>query len=163
MPQLYDLYGDKTFDSLAEKASSSLKYEQLVLTHVLAFLYDAVQYSEGTVDLLDDQAKNPVSAQEIEQRVCETHNTEKVYNSSEGFVAESIFNQWLLEFDATRQRAVLNNTAKKATQSGRFQDRERKPNPRGAGGSGSRTLPSNNAGRGKGKGGGVGRGAGSDV
>ncbi|KAK3233814.1 hypothetical protein CYMTET_55911, partial [Cymbomonas tetramitiformis] len=35
---------------------------------------------------------------------------EKVYSSFEGFVADSIFNQWMAEFEATRQRAVMNNT-----------------------------------------------------
>eukprot|EP00854_Cymbomonas_tetramitiformis_P034153 gene34153-biopygen16621 len=46
MPQLYDLYGDKTFDSLS-KNSSSLKYEQMVLAPALAYLYGAVQFSRG--------------------------------------------------------------------------------------------------------------------
>ncbi|KAK3247725.1 hypothetical protein CYMTET_42785 [Cymbomonas tetramitiformis] len=75
MPQMYDLYGDKTFDSLAKKASSTLKYEHLVLAPVLTFLYNAVQFSERTLDPLDNQDKNPASAQEIEQRVYATHNT----------------------------------------------------------------------------------------
>ncbi|KAK3284664.1 hypothetical protein CYMTET_7696 [Cymbomonas tetramitiformis] len=44
MPQLFDLYGARTFASLNKKASSSLKYEQLVLGPALANLYDAVQF-----------------------------------------------------------------------------------------------------------------------
>ncbi|KAK3241093.1 hypothetical protein CYMTET_49107 [Cymbomonas tetramitiformis] len=31
MPQLYDLHGNKTYDALAKKSNSSIKYESLVL------------------------------------------------------------------------------------------------------------------------------------
>eukprot|EP00854_Cymbomonas_tetramitiformis_P016055 gene16055-biopygen16553 len=151
MSQLYNLYGDslkKTSDSLNKKASSSLKYEQLVLGPALAYFYDAVQFSDNTLELLENQDKVPVSAHEIEHRVYETHNTfmgvftlmaqrysmlqlrasldgdvsahggpealkaklafieEKVYNDSDGFTNEPIFNQWLQEFETSRQRAV---------------------------------------------------------
>ncbi|KAK3255711.1 hypothetical protein CYMTET_35118, partial [Cymbomonas tetramitiformis] len=74
MPQLYDLYGDKTFDSLNKKSSSLLKYEQLILGPALAYLYDAVQFSDDTLELLEHQDTQHVSAQEIGQRVYETHN-----------------------------------------------------------------------------------------
>ncbi|KAK3259733.1 hypothetical protein CYMTET_31284 [Cymbomonas tetramitiformis] len=53
----YDLYGDRTFASLNKKASSSLKYEQLVLGPALAYLYDAVQFSDDTPELLENQDK----------------------------------------------------------------------------------------------------------
>ncbi|KAK3265475.1 hypothetical protein CYMTET_25845 [Cymbomonas tetramitiformis] len=75
MPQLYHLYGDKTFASFNKKASSFLKYEQLVLGPALAYLYDAVQFSDDTLELLESQDKVAVSTQEIEQRVYETQNT----------------------------------------------------------------------------------------
>ncbi|KAK3239354.1 hypothetical protein CYMTET_50715 [Cymbomonas tetramitiformis] len=73
MPHLYDLYGDKTFDSLNKKASSSLKYEQLVLGLARAYFHDVVQFSDDTLELSENQDNVPVSAQEIEQRVYETH------------------------------------------------------------------------------------------
>ncbi|KAK3234206.1 hypothetical protein CYMTET_55519 [Cymbomonas tetramitiformis] len=41
---------------------------------------------------------------------------EKVYHNADGFVAEPIFTQWLQEFEASRRRAVMNNTTKKAAQ-----------------------------------------------
>eukprot|EP00854_Cymbomonas_tetramitiformis_P034239 gene34239-biopygen21979 len=104
----------------------------------------------------ENQDKAPISTQEIEQRVYETHNTmmgvftllaqrysmlqlrasldgdtaahggpealkaklafmeEKLYNNSDGFTNEPIFNQWLQEFETSRQRAVMNRTAKQA-------------------------------------------------
>ncbi|KAK3284268.1 hypothetical protein CYMTET_8069 [Cymbomonas tetramitiformis] len=156
MPQLFDLYGDKTFDSLNKNASSSPKYGQLVLGPALAHFHDAVQFSDDTLELLENQDKVSVSAQEMEQRVYETHSTmmgvfnlmaqrysmlqlhasldgdaaayrgpeafkaklafmeEKVYNNSDGFTNEPIFNQWLQEFENSRQRAVMNTTAKQA-------------------------------------------------
>ncbi|KAK3284665.1 hypothetical protein CYMTET_7697 [Cymbomonas tetramitiformis] len=39
---------------------------------------------------------------------------EKVYDNSDGFTNEPIFNQWLQEFETSRQRAVMNTTAKQA-------------------------------------------------
>ncbi|KAK3236558.1 hypothetical protein CYMTET_53308 [Cymbomonas tetramitiformis] len=68
LPQLYNLYGDKTFDRL-NKYSSSLKYEQLVLVPALVYLYDAVQFSDDILELLKNQDKQHALAQEIEQRV----------------------------------------------------------------------------------------------
>ncbi|KAK3272795.1 hypothetical protein CYMTET_18928 [Cymbomonas tetramitiformis] len=164
--------GDKMFDSINKKASSSLKYEQLVLGPALAYFFDALQFSDcDTLELLENQDKVPVSAQEIEQRVYETHNTfmgvftllaqrysmlqlrasldgdaaahggpealkaklafmeDKVYNDSDGFTNEPIFNQWLQEFETSRQRAVMNTAAKQAARGGaggRFQGRERR-------------------------------------
>ncbi|KAK3266272.1 hypothetical protein CYMTET_25089 [Cymbomonas tetramitiformis] len=56
---------------------------------------------------------------------------EKVYNNSDGFTSEPIFNRWLQEFETSQQRAVMNTTAKQATRGGagggggRFQGRER--------------------------------------
>ncbi|KAK3286071.1 hypothetical protein CYMTET_6347 [Cymbomonas tetramitiformis] len=153
---LFVLYGDKTFNSLSKKASSSLKYEQPVLGPAVAYLYNAVQFSDDTLDMLEQQDTVPVSTQEIEQRVFETHNTvmgvftllaqrhsmvqlrasldgdaaahrgpealkaklgfmeEKVYNNLDGFTNELIFNQWLQELETSRQRAVMNTTAKQS-------------------------------------------------
>ncbi|KAK3237728.1 hypothetical protein CYMTET_52220 [Cymbomonas tetramitiformis] len=169
MPRLYDLHGDKTFDNLNKKVSSSLKYQRLIRGPALAYLYDAVQFSGDTLELLENQES--VSTKEIEQRVYEAHNTfmrvftlmahrylmvqlragldgaaahkgpealkaklafmeENVYNSSDGFDAEPIFNKWLQEFDSSRHRAVMNTAAKQAAKGpgggGRFLGRERR-------------------------------------
>ncbi|KAK3272259.1 hypothetical protein CYMTET_19437 [Cymbomonas tetramitiformis] len=102
MPQLFDLYGDKMFDSLNKKASSSLKYGQLVLG-------PAVQFSDDTLELLENQDKMPAKLAFME---------EKLYNNSDGFTNEPIFNQWLQEFESSRQRAVMNTTAKQAARGG---------------------------------------------
>ncbi|KAK3282294.1 hypothetical protein CYMTET_9964 [Cymbomonas tetramitiformis] len=75
MPQFYDLYGDKTFDSLNRKSSSSLKYEQLILAPALAYLYNAVQFSDDTLEMLEHQDTQHVSALKIERRVYKSHNT----------------------------------------------------------------------------------------
>eukprot|EP00854_Cymbomonas_tetramitiformis_P034011 gene34011-biopygen1931 len=183
MPRLYDLHGDKTFDNLNKKVSSSLKYQRLIRGPALAYLYDAVQFSGDTLELLENQES--VSTKEIEQRVYEAHNTfmrvftlmahrylmvqlragldgaaahkgpealkaklafmeENVYNSSDGFDAEPIFNKWLQEFDSSRHRAVMNTAAKQAAKGpgggGRFLGRERRDQG-GAGSSKSRTPP----------------------
>ncbi|KAK3239353.1 hypothetical protein CYMTET_50714 [Cymbomonas tetramitiformis] len=56
---------------------------------------------------------------------------EKVYDNPDGFTNEPIFNQWLQEFETSRQCAVMNTTAKQAARGkaaagggGRFQGRE---------------------------------------
>ncbi|KAK3233340.1 hypothetical protein CYMTET_56356 [Cymbomonas tetramitiformis] len=152
----------------------------------------------------ENQDKAPISTQEIEQRVYETHNTmmgvftllaqrysmlqlrasldgdtaahggpealkaklafmeEKLYNNSDGFTNEPIFNQWLQEFETSRQRAVMNRTAKQAARGGaggRVQGCEWRDD--GAEGSNPKN-PSNQPVRGHGKGtDGAGRGAGA--
>ncbi|KAK3289213.1 hypothetical protein CYMTET_3346 [Cymbomonas tetramitiformis] len=67
---------------------------------------------------------------------------EKVYNNSDGFVAEPIFNQWLPEFDSSRRRAVMNTPTKHAWKGAvaHFQGRERR-NQGGPGGSNLTTPP----------------------
>ncbi|KAK3269699.1 hypothetical protein CYMTET_21867 [Cymbomonas tetramitiformis] len=50
-------------------------YEQLVLGPALAYFYDALQFSDDTLELLENQDKVAVSARKIEQRVYEAHNT----------------------------------------------------------------------------------------
>ncbi|KAK3277629.1 hypothetical protein CYMTET_14375 [Cymbomonas tetramitiformis] len=120
MRQLYDLYGNKTFDSLNKKSSSSLEYVQLVLGPALAYLYDAVQFSDDTLELVEHQDTQHVSAQEIEQRVSQRLRW---------FCGRADLNQWLQEFDSSRQRAMLNTTSKQAAKGaagGRFSRRERR-------------------------------------
>eukprot|EP00854_Cymbomonas_tetramitiformis_P000288 gene288-biopygen202 len=42
MPQLYDLHGNKTYDVLAKKSNSSMKFESVVLGPSMSYLYDVV-------------------------------------------------------------------------------------------------------------------------
>ncbi|KAK3239844.1 hypothetical protein CYMTET_50260 [Cymbomonas tetramitiformis] len=117
MPQLYDLYGDKTFDSLNRRSSSSLKYEQVVLAPALAYLYDAVQFSVETLDPLEnlDTSRRRRSNREYaELKVKLAFMEEKDYKDIDGLVAEPFFNQWLQEFDSSRQCTVMNSTATQA-------------------------------------------------
>eukprot|EP00854_Cymbomonas_tetramitiformis_P034115 gene34115-biopygen13950 len=54
MPQLYDLHGNKTYDSLSKKSNSSMKYECLVLAPALSFLHDVVAECNETLDEAED-------------------------------------------------------------------------------------------------------------
>ncbi|KAK3266443.1 hypothetical protein CYMTET_24933 [Cymbomonas tetramitiformis] len=54
MPQLYDLHGNKTYDALAKKSNSSMKYESLVLGPALSYLHDVVAAGNGALDSVED-------------------------------------------------------------------------------------------------------------
>ncbi|KAK3248600.1 hypothetical protein CYMTET_41941 [Cymbomonas tetramitiformis] len=54
MPQLYDLHGNKTYDSLSKKSNSSMKYECLVLAPALSFLHDVVAECNQTLEEAED-------------------------------------------------------------------------------------------------------------
>ncbi|KAK3234997.1 hypothetical protein CYMTET_54773 [Cymbomonas tetramitiformis] len=54
MPQFYDLHGNKTYDALAKKSNSSMKYECLVLGPALAYLHDAVVAGNSALDSAGD-------------------------------------------------------------------------------------------------------------
>ncbi|KAK3261593.1 hypothetical protein CYMTET_29502 [Cymbomonas tetramitiformis] len=54
MPQLYDLHGNKTYDALAKKSNSSMKYECLVLGPALSYLHDAVVAANSALDSAED-------------------------------------------------------------------------------------------------------------
>eukprot|EP00854_Cymbomonas_tetramitiformis_P012978 gene12978-biopygen13373 len=54
MPQLYDLHGNKTYDALAKKSNSSMKYECLVLAPALPYLHDVVCECNETLDADED-------------------------------------------------------------------------------------------------------------
>ncbi|KAK3233422.1 hypothetical protein CYMTET_56283 [Cymbomonas tetramitiformis] len=49
MPQMYDLYNDKTYDALSKCTNSSMRYEQLVLAPALSYMHDAIAFSDGLV------------------------------------------------------------------------------------------------------------------
>ncbi|KAK3256297.1 hypothetical protein CYMTET_34560 [Cymbomonas tetramitiformis] len=46
MPQMYDLYNDKTYDALSKRTNLSMRYEQLVLAPALSYMQDAIAFSE---------------------------------------------------------------------------------------------------------------------
>ncbi|KAK3282207.1 hypothetical protein CYMTET_10045 [Cymbomonas tetramitiformis] len=54
MPQMYDLYIDKTYDALSKRTNSSMRYEHLVLAPALSYMYDAIAFSETTLDCCPD-------------------------------------------------------------------------------------------------------------
>ncbi|KAK3267531.1 hypothetical protein CYMTET_23912 [Cymbomonas tetramitiformis] len=76
MPQMYDLYNDKTYDALSKRTNSSMRYEQLVLAPALSYMHDAIAFSEVTLDWCQDE-KDPPTVEELSERVFATHNTFK--------------------------------------------------------------------------------------
>ncbi|KAK3278143.1 hypothetical protein CYMTET_13901 [Cymbomonas tetramitiformis] len=76
MPQMYDLYNDKTYDALSKRTNSSMRYDKLVLAPALSYMHDAPAYSDETLDWLQDE-KAPPTLEELGERVCATHNTLK--------------------------------------------------------------------------------------
>lgn len=59
MPQMYDLYNDKTYDSFSKRTKTSMRYGQSVLTPALACMHDTLAYSEATLDCLQDKKDPP--------------------------------------------------------------------------------------------------------
>ncbi|KAK3252908.1 hypothetical protein CYMTET_37814 [Cymbomonas tetramitiformis] len=76
MPQMYDLYNDKTYDALSKHTNSSMRYEQLVLAPALSYMHDAIAFSEVTLDWCQDE-KDPPTVEELSERVFAAHNTFK--------------------------------------------------------------------------------------
>ncbi|KAK3287954.1 hypothetical protein CYMTET_4562 [Cymbomonas tetramitiformis] len=76
MPQMYDLYNDKTYDALCKRTNSSMRYEHLVLAPALSYLHDAVAYNESTLDWMDD-ASQPPTLEEMGERTYTVQNTLK--------------------------------------------------------------------------------------
>ncbi|KAK3282240.1 hypothetical protein CYMTET_10013 [Cymbomonas tetramitiformis] len=76
MPQMYDLYNDKTYDALSKRTNSSMRYEQLVLAPALSYMHDAIAFSEVTLDWCQDE-KAPPTVEELSERVFAAHNTFK--------------------------------------------------------------------------------------
>ncbi|KAK3232554.1 hypothetical protein CYMTET_57091 [Cymbomonas tetramitiformis] len=76
MPQMYDLYNDKTYDALSKRTNSSMRYEQLVLAPALSYMHDAIAFSEVTLDWCQDKKDAP-SVEELSERVYTAHNTFK--------------------------------------------------------------------------------------
>ncbi|KAK3232862.1 hypothetical protein CYMTET_56814 [Cymbomonas tetramitiformis] len=89
MPQMYDLYHDKTYNALSKRTNSSMRYEQLVPVPALSHMHDAIAYSELILDWLQDE-KEPPTVEDLAERVYTAHNTLKgVFAYSEGVFAYS--------------------------------------------------------------------------
>ncbi|KAK3266046.1 hypothetical protein CYMTET_25309 [Cymbomonas tetramitiformis] len=58
MPQMYTMYGDKSYDSLSKKSASSMKYEYAVLAPALSYFHDFRSHTEAIVSEFDDLEKN---------------------------------------------------------------------------------------------------------
>ncbi|KAK3233721.1 hypothetical protein CYMTET_56004 [Cymbomonas tetramitiformis] len=127
MPQMYDLYNDKTYDALSKRTNSSMRYEQLVLALALSYMHDAIAFSELAF---------------IE---------EKVYAGSDGLVSDSVLTKWLKEFDTTKAKAVMNTHAKASAKVSTFRDRQGGKGKGAAGGGAGK----GEGGRGSGKGAGA--------
>ncbi|KAK3241449.1 hypothetical protein CYMTET_48800 [Cymbomonas tetramitiformis] len=76
VPQMHDLYNDKTYDTLSTRTNSSMRYEQLVLAPALSCMHDAIAFSEVTLDWCQDE-KDPPTVEELSERVYAAHNTFK--------------------------------------------------------------------------------------
>ncbi|KAK3280628.1 hypothetical protein CYMTET_11540 [Cymbomonas tetramitiformis] len=76
MPQMYDLYNDKTYDALSKRTKPSMRYEQLVLVPALSYMHDAIAFSEVTLDWCQDE-KDPPTVEELSERIFAAHNTFK--------------------------------------------------------------------------------------
>ncbi|KAK3264728.1 hypothetical protein CYMTET_26550 [Cymbomonas tetramitiformis] len=76
MPQMYNLYNDKTYDALSKRTNSSMRYEQLVLAPALSCMHDTIAYSEVTSDWCQDEKDVP-TLEDLGPRVYATHNTFK--------------------------------------------------------------------------------------
>ncbi|KAK3252623.1 hypothetical protein CYMTET_38084 [Cymbomonas tetramitiformis] len=58
VPQLYAMYGDKSYDSLNKKSASSMKYEYAVLAPALSYFHDFLKFTEGIVGDYDSLEKD---------------------------------------------------------------------------------------------------------
>jgi len=76
MPQMYDLYNDKTYDALSKRTNSSMRYEQLVLAPALSYMHDALAYFDETLDWMQEE-KAPPTMEELGERDYATYNTLK--------------------------------------------------------------------------------------
>ncbi|KAK3244183.1 hypothetical protein CYMTET_46196 [Cymbomonas tetramitiformis] len=122
MPQMYDLYNDKTYDALCKRTNSSMRYEHLVLAPALSYLHDAVAYNESTMDWMDD-ASQPPTLEEM---------------GTEGLVTDSVLSKWLKEFDTTKAKAVMRTHAKASAKISTFRDRPGAAKNKGGKGEGGR-------------------------
>ncbi|KAK3272605.1 hypothetical protein CYMTET_19112 [Cymbomonas tetramitiformis] len=85
MPQLYDLHGNKTYDTLAKKSNSSMKYELLVSGPALSYLHNAVTFGNDSLDSVDGNE----TLDSLHQRFHE------VINSVQG-VYSMLCNRWTM-------------------------------------------------------------------
>ncbi|KAK3268306.1 hypothetical protein CYMTET_23178 [Cymbomonas tetramitiformis] len=141
MPQMYDLYNDKTYDALTKRTNSSMRYEQLVLAPALSYMHDAIAFSERTTRLraffsllnnrytmlrlrasMESDATSHGGAEALRAKLAFIE--EKVYAGSDGLVSDSVLTKWLKEFDTTKAKAVMNTHAKASAKVSTFRDRQ---------------------------------------
>ncbi|KAK3289776.1 hypothetical protein CYMTET_2811 [Cymbomonas tetramitiformis] len=72
MPQVFPMYGDKTYDVLSKKTASSMKYKYVVLAPARLYMHDYLVYVTETVDGL---AKVHYSADEAIERLKRVENS----------------------------------------------------------------------------------------
>ncbi|KAK3289231.1 hypothetical protein CYMTET_3322 [Cymbomonas tetramitiformis] len=58
MPQMYDLYNDKTYHTLS-KGTNFSRCKQLVLVPTLSYMHDVIVYTEETMDWMQDEENLP--------------------------------------------------------------------------------------------------------
>ncbi|KAK3262767.1 hypothetical protein CYMTET_28392 [Cymbomonas tetramitiformis] len=121
MPQMYDLYNDKTFDALSERTNSLMRYKQLVLAPALSYMHDAIAYFKLRASMESD-ATTHGGAEALRAKLAFIE--EKVYAGSDGLVTDSVLTKWLKEFDTTKAKAVMQTHAKANAKGSTFRDRQ---------------------------------------
>ncbi|KAK3239619.1 hypothetical protein CYMTET_50463 [Cymbomonas tetramitiformis] len=128
MPQMHDLYNDKTYDALSKCTNSSMQYEQLLRAS------------------MESDATSHRGAEALRAKLAFIE--EKVYAGSDGLVSDSVLTKWLKEFDTTKAKAVMNTHAKASAKVSTVRDR---PGGKGKGATGG-GAGKGEGGRGSGKG-----------
>ena len=114
MPQMYDLYNDKTHDALSKRTNSSMQYEQLVLAPALSYMHDAIAYSETTLDWCQDE-KDPPTVEELSEHLEERGLTEGARDhvfdlldvNRDGEISQSELRESFVKYDDPSLRAAL--------------------------------------------------------
>ncbi|KAK3284798.1 hypothetical protein CYMTET_7563 [Cymbomonas tetramitiformis] len=72
MPQVFPMYGDKTYDALSKTTAPSMKYEFVVLAPALSYMHDYLSYVTETVNGL---SRTLYSADETVERLKKMENS----------------------------------------------------------------------------------------
>ncbi|KAK3278965.1 hypothetical protein CYMTET_13124 [Cymbomonas tetramitiformis] len=171
MPQMYAMYGDKSYDSLNKKSASSMKYEYAVLTPALSYFHDFHKHTENIVSKFDDLEKNDlynrllrasidregVSRTDADSLRAKLKFVEDcVYSGTEGLVTDTLLKEYLAEFDKGNNKAAMYANIKQAALvetgnargggRGRWSDDQKEQRPAGGKGKGKgRGKPSGGA------------------
>ncbi|KAK3285899.1 hypothetical protein CYMTET_6511 [Cymbomonas tetramitiformis] len=96
----------------------------MVLAPTLGYLYGDAQYSDESAELLEQPDSWPAAGESdgaadlggARHDGGQALHTELALNNTDGFLTEPVLNQQLEEFDASKQRAVMNTTAGQAAE-----------------------------------------------